>query len=56
MVAAQHYRYLLREIQYIRDGDRRNANPDMILLIKNYKSADMEAVADYMSQFAAPAK
>jgi cytochrome c553 len=56
MVAAQHYRYLLREVQLIRDGDRRNANPDMVSVIKDYQLADMEAVSDYMSQFAAPKK
>lgn len=56
MVAAQHYRYLLREVQFIRDGDRRNANPDMIKVIKPYSTCDMEAVADYMSQFPPPQK
>ncbi|MFO1216886.1 MAG: c-type cytochrome [Burkholderiaceae bacterium] len=49
-VAAQHYRYLLREAQMIRDGDRRNGNPDMIRVIKNYEQPDLEAVADYLSQ------
>jgi cytochrome c553 len=52
MVAAQHYRYLLREGQLIRDGDRRNANPDMVKVIKSYSVSDLEAVADYMSQIA----
>lgn len=56
MVAAQHYRYLLREMEQIRSGYRRNANPDMTTVIKPYASADLEAVADYMSQLAAPAK
>ncbi len=56
MVAAQHYRYLLREVQFIRDGDRRNSNPDMVSVIKDYQLADMEAVSDYMSQLAAPTK
>lgn len=56
MVAAQHYRYLLREMQYIRDGDRRNSNPDMVKVIKSYANADLEALADYMAQLAPPAK
>lgn len=56
MVAAQHYRYLLREVQFIRDGDRRNSNPDMVKVIKDYADADMEAVADYMAQMAPPKK
>jgi cytochrome c553 len=50
MVAAQHYKYLLREVKFIRDGDRRNSNPDMVNVIKPYSSADLEAVADYMAQ------
>ncbi len=56
MVAAQHYRYLLREVQFIRDGDRRNANPDMVSVIKPYTILEMEAVADYISHFAPPKK
>lgn len=56
MVAAQHYRYLLREVQLIRDGDRRNANPDMVRVIKPYSSGELEAVADYMAAFAPPKK
>jgi cytochrome c553 len=56
MVAAQHYRYLLREVQLIRDGDRRNSNPEMVTVIKSYSIPDMEAVADYMSHFAPPKK
>jgi cytochrome c553 len=54
MVAAQHYRYLLREVQFIRDGDRRNSNPDMVSAIKGYTSTELETVADYMAQFGAP--
>jgi cytochrome c553 len=53
MVASQHYRYLLREVQLIRDGDRRNANPDMVKVIKPYSMGELEAVADYMAAFAA---
>ena len=56
MVAAQHYRYLLREVQFIRDGDRRNANPDIVSVIKPYTILEMEAVADYISHFAPPKK
>jgi cytochrome c553 len=56
MVAAQHYRYLLREVQFIRDGDRRNSNPDMVSVIKPYTSGELEAVADYMAQFGPPKK
>ena len=50
MVAAQHYRYLLRELRFIRDGDRGNSNPDMVKVIKSYRDAQLEALADYMAQ------
>jgi cytochrome c553 len=56
MVAAQHYRYLLREAQFIRDGDRRNSNPDMVQVIKGYGITDLEAVADYMAQLPPPSR
>lgn len=56
MVAAQHYKYLLRELKLIRDGDRKNANPDMVKVVKAYTDHDLEAVADYMSNFAPPKK
>ena len=56
MVASQHYRYLLREMIYIRDETRRNANPKMVKAIRPYKDTDLEALADYMSQLPAPGK
>lgn len=49
-IAGQHYRYLLREGRMIRDGERRNANPDMIEAIRHYADEDIAAVADYMAR------
>lgn len=54
MVAAQHYPYLLREMEFIRDGERGNSNPAMVGLIKTYGQADLQAVADYLAQLPAP--
>jgi len=54
MVAAQHYRYLLREVSTIRDGQRGNSDPEMVRLIKDYSATDIEAVADYMSHLPPP--
>ncbi len=54
MVATQHYLYLLRELVSIRDGERRNSSADMVKLIKPYRAAEIEAVADYMSRLAPP--
>lgn len=56
VVAAQHYQYLLRELVTIRDGERRNSNPAMVSLIKPYSPAEMEAVSDYLSRLAPPAR
>ncbi len=56
VTAGQHYRYLLRQIEAIRDGSRRNANPEMVKSVKDYSSRDMNAVADYMSQITPPGK
>jgi cytochrome c553 len=56
MVASQHYRYLLRELVNIADGSRRNSNADMVKVVKPYSSAELEAVADYMSRLPPPAR
>jgi cytochrome c553 len=54
MVAAQHYPYLLRELEFIRSGERGNSNPAMAALLKTYGQDDLQAVADYLSQAPAP--
>jgi cytochrome c553 len=54
LVAGQHFKYLLREARFIRDGSRGNANPDMARVIKSYSDDDIEAVSDYMSGLALP--
>jgi cytochrome c553 len=54
MVAGQHFKYLLREARFVRDGVRGNANPDMVKVIKSYSNDDLEAVSDYMSGLATP--
>lgn len=56
VTAGQHYRYLLRQIEAIRNGSRRNANPDMVKSVKDYSSRDMDAVADYLSRIMPPEK
>lgn len=53
-VAAQHYRYLQRESQLVRDGRRRNAHPEMVEAIRHYDDADLDAVADFMSRLPEP--
>jgi cytochrome c553 len=54
-VASQHYSYLDHESRLIRDGGRRNANPEMVKAIKGYSDADIAAVSDFMSRLVPPA-
>jgi cytochrome c553 len=56
MVATQHYPYLLRELEFIRNSERGNSNPAMASLLKTYAQDDMEAVADFLAQLPAPAR
>jgi len=54
-VAGQHYEYLLRETRESRDLGRRNANPEMVKVLKSYTDTDIEAASDYMARLL-PAK
>jgi len=54
VLAGQHYKYLLRELRDTLKGKRRNANPKMVKVIKDYQDADVEAVSDYMSRLLMP--
>lgn len=49
-LSGQHYRYLLRENRLIRDGERRNANPEMANAIRAYSDDELASVADYISR------
>ena len=49
-LAAQHYSYLLREMEMIRTGARGNSHPDMVTALRDISTADMEAVADYLAR------
>jgi cytochrome c553 len=49
-IQAQHYEYLLRQYRWIKEGKRRNANPDMVEQIKNFTDRDTMAVLDYVSR------
>ncbi|MBI5720296.1 MAG: c-type cytochrome [Burkholderiales bacterium] len=49
VIAGQHYEYLLRQMTEIRDGKRRNANPDMVKVIKPYSNDQLVAISAYQS-------
>ena len=55
MLAGQHYRYLMRQFERIRDGKRGNADPEMAKRIKQLDERDMSDVLDYASRLQ-PAK
>ncbi len=54
VLAGQHYKYLLRQVTEIRDGKRRNANPDMVKIVKKYNDQQLDAVVEYMSSITMP--
>jgi cytochrome c553 len=54
VIAGQHYKYLLRQMTNIRDGKRRNANPDMVKIIKKYSDTDLVAISAYQSSLEMP--
>ncbi len=54
VLAGQHYEYLLRQIRDIAAKRRRNANPDMVKIVQEYKEEELIAVVDYMSRLEGP--
>lgn len=53
-IQGQHYAYMLRQFEWIRDGKRRNANPDMMKQIESFSNEDMQAVINYVSRLPVP--
>lgn len=49
-ISKQHYPYLVRELSWIRDKIRKNANPLMIQIMQGLSDKDIKAVADYISR------
>jgi len=48
-IQGQHYAYLLRQLKWIRDGLRKNANPAMLAQIKDMDDKTLGIIADYVS-------
>lgn len=53
-INGQHYKYVVRQFEWIRDGKRRNANPDMVKQIKEFTDRDMQEVINYASRIPVP--
>ncbi len=45
----QHYSYMVRQFEWIRDGKRRNANPEMMKQIKEFTDKQMQMVINWAS-------
>ena len=54
VIAGQHYKYLLRQMTEIRDGKRRNANPDMVKVIRKYNDNELVAISAYQASLKMP--
>lgn len=54
LIQGQHYNYMLRQFEWIRDGKRRNANPEMVDQIKAFSDKDMQMVINYVSRIKVP--
>ncbi|MBF0247371.1 MAG: c-type cytochrome [Alphaproteobacteria bacterium] len=54
LLQGQHYKYILRQFEWIRDGKRRNANPDMVKQIQGFSDDDMKHVMNYTSRLKPP--
>lgn len=49
-ISHQHYPYLVRELGWIRDKVRKNADPTMVQILQDFSPQDIQAVADYLSR------
>jgi cytochrome c553 len=46
----QHHAYLLRQLNWIKDGYRKNSDPVMVAAVKTLSAEELDAVADYLSR------
>jgi cytochrome c553 len=49
-IHGQHFQYLLRQMEWVKTGKRRNADEDMVKQFKKYSQDDLEVIADYVSR------
>ncbi len=55
-IQGQHFNYLVRQYEWIKEGKRRNANPEMVEQIQWFTERDTMAVLDYVSRMKPPAE
>ena len=54
LLQGQHYNYMLRQFEWVRDGKRRNANPEMAKQIHDFTDKQMALVINYVSRIPVP--
>lgn len=54
MLAGQHYRYLVRRMEDIRDGFRQGADPEMIKALRKYKHDKLQNIAAHLAALETP--
>jgi cytochrome c553 len=50
VVAAQHFHYLLREMEHVQTGGRGNSHPDMVKTLRGLPPEDLRALASHLSR------
>jgi cytochrome c553 len=55
-IAGQHYAYLMRQFEDIREGRRRNSDPKMVEQIQGFTPQQQAAVLDYTARLRPPAE
>jgi cytochrome c553 len=53
-IQGQHYAYMLRQLEQIRDGKRRNVDPEAVKQIKGFSNKEMRIVINYVSRIPVP--
>jgi cytochrome c553 len=54
VIYGQHFRYLLRQFEWIKNERRRNADKKMVKQIRGFTYRDIRAVLDYVSRIRPP--
>lgn len=54
MIQGQHYNYMVRQIQWILEGKRRNVNPAMVAIIRGFSEDEIARVVNYVSRIPVP--
>jgi cytochrome c553 len=49
-IHGQHFQYVLRQMEWVKMGKRRNADEEMVKQFKRFSQDDLEVIADYVSR------